>query len=590
MSDLADKKSVVGAVEVLKDGQSSMWYDAQVLDMVGKDKLLIGFENKVWSNSEFAYARVRKPMKQSQAELDKFNPRIGNEVELRVNATEHQPAAWGAAIVKNIKHSFYFVSRVSSTGPDGQAEAIVEKSMLRAAGTTRSLDVTDAGSLKQESVKVMPALKEWVNTDDAAGCLARIEADAGLLFLKVGKNGNDMKLVGSEKATLRARMLLDVHLKHQAQIQNFQDVREKRLEALEKRKQRVEGTGFKHSIEVQINPDFVRRVIGAKGETIRAVMQKYDVNIHIPDSDESSPTRTVKIFGNNMENIEKARGEVEFVEEAYPEPIEPAQFSWIRGRGDETLKRFKELTGLVYARLDRNSKQLIVCGNSNSVKSALAMIETHMMYYPVFSQMDEEMEELVAQLEEYGDTQARREWGWYHEEKENDGYGGKSSGSKGKSKGGRGKGKEHSVDWDEDWRQDNNKSDWGSDTWNWQSNCWESEVWKASEGKGKGGKSKGGKSNAWEGEVEDSRKVATRPAKGAGGSGGKVGGKAGNRRRDEEEAEEDDEPEPKGQARGRGKGTVGRGSPRGVYVAKEEEAAPPAPPASRKMGKKGIRS
>jgi len=570
MSDPAGKKPVVGAVEVLKDEQARMWYGAQVLDMVGKDKLLISFENNVWAKEEFAYSRVRKPAKQSQAELDKFNPRIGDEVELRVNATDNQPAAWGAAVVKNIKHSFYFVSRMSNTGPDGQAEAIVEKSMLRAAGTARSLAVTDGGSLKQETFKVAPALREWIPTDDAAGCFARIEADAGLLFIKLGRN--DLKLVGDEKATLRARMLLDVHLKHQVQIQNFQDVREKRLEALEKRRNRVEGTGFKHSIEIQIDPNFVRRVIGPKGESIRAVMQKFDVNIHIPDEDESAPTRTVRIFGNNMVNIEKARDEVEFIEEAYPEPIEPAMFSWIRGRGDKTLKLFKELTGLVYARLDRESRQLIVCGTRNSVECAMAMIETHMMYYPVFSQMDEEMEQLVTQLEDYGDNAARREWGWYHDEKVDDGYGhgGKSSSSKGKAKGGRGKGKGNSGAWDEDWK-DNSKGDWRDDSWDdsWNDN-WESEPWQPSKGKGKGAKSKGGKSE------------------GAGRSSGKAGGKA-RREEEEEEQEEAWEDEPAPRARGRGKGAVGRSAPRGVYVAKEEEAEP-VHVASRKMGKKGIRS
>lgn len=604
----ADDKPTVGGVEVLKDEHTRMWYSAHVLDMVGKDKILIGFHDDVWPKQEFPYSRVRKPTKQSQAETDSFNPRIGDEVELRCNATDHQPAAWGAAVVKNIKHSFYFVTRVSNTGADGQAEAIVEKSMLRPSlGGTR-LD-NNLGAMKQDHIKIVPGLRDWIASDDAIGCLTRIEADAGLMFIKVGRN--DITLVGDEKATQRAKMLFDVHQKHQVQIQNFQDVREKRLSALEKRRNRIEGTGYKHSIEIQIDPSFVRRVIGTKGENIRAVMQKYEVNIHVPDEDETSSTRTVKIFGNSMENIEKARGEVEFIEEVYPEVIDPTMFTWIKGRGDKTIKLFKEITGIVYTRLDRESRQMIVCGTRNAVEEAMAMFETHLMYYPVFSQMDEEMEQLLNQLEEYGDYGARRDFGWYRDDDDNsynnnnnnDGYynGGKSSGSKGKSKGGKSNDKggdwrdsrddwnQRSNDWDDNWRQNDRQDDWKSN----------------GKSQSKGGKSKGGKgkAQAWdEDDDEEDHKVATRPplrGKGGGKDGNKASGKgSGNARSGERDEAWEEEPEPQPRARGRGKGAGGRGpmEPRGAD--QEDDDPPPPPPAlpsvkpaaNRRMGKKGIRS
>jgi len=460
-----------------------------------------------------------------------------------------------------------------------------------------------AGAMQQATFKIAPGLREWMNTDDASGCLARIEADAGLMFIKVGRN--DLKLVGDDKATQRAKMLLDVHQKHQVQIQNFQDMREKRLSALEKRRNRIEGTGYKHSIEIQIDPSFVRRVIGTKGETIRAVMQKYEVNIHIPDGDDSEPTRTVRIFGNSLENIEKARGEVEFIEEVYPEVIEPAMFNWIRGRGDKTIKLFKELTGIVYARLDRDSRQMIVCGTKNAVEEAMAMFETHMMYYPVFSQMDEEMEQLVCQLEEHGDYNARNDF-WYREN-DDDGYGGKSSASKGKSKGGKGKDKgsdnwrENQGDnWNNDWKDNWNdngrgkgkgkgdggwRNDWNEPRKNEKAekNDWNS--WKAESSKGeKGGKGKGGKSKGWDDE-EEHRTVAERPAKGGKGGGKKGGGKTDSWRHEEEAWEEEEEEEPQPRGRGRGGRTGGRDRAAENEAEKEERA-----PANRRMGKKGIRS
>lgn len=608
-------KHVVGTVEVLKDEHTRMWYSAQVLDTKPGEKLLVGFDGKIWPNQEFPYSKVRKPMRQTQADLDKFNPRVGEEVDLRVNATEHQPAAWGAAVVKNIKHGFYFVTRsTNGGGHDAQSEAIVEKSMLRPTLAGGCLDADGGGvSMKMDSFKIAPGLRDWVTTDDAAGCLARIEADSGLMFIKVGRN--ELKLFGDDKSAQRAKMLLDVHQKHQIQIQTFQEMREKRLSALEKRRNRIEGTGYKHSIEIQIDPSFVKRVIGAKGEAIRAVMAQYEVNIHIPDEDESSPTRTVRIFGNSLENIEKARGEVEFVEEVYPEAIDPSMINWIRGRGDKTLKLFKELTGIVYARVDKDSQQMVICGTRNAVENAIAMFETHMMYFPVFSQMDEEMDQLVAQLEEYGDHQARRDWGWYRDDEGGeDGYaGGKSSGSKGAGKGknqGKDQGKNHGKqEWKDPYWKDQSE-DWWGDDWN----SWEEEPRKGnkgskngskgdskgaskgdSKGAGKAGKG-GGRNKGWGDDEEEHTKVATQPAKN-GKSGGK-GGKAAGRWQDEEaEEEEASEEEPAPRARGRGK-AGGRGQTRAVYIEKKQADEPDAPAAkpaakagaTKKMGKNGLRS
>lgn len=584
-------KPALGAVEVLKDEHSRMWYSGHVLDFVGKDKLRVGFDGGVWPNQEFAYSRVRKQPK--PVDLPTFNPRIGDEVELKCVATEHQPAGWGAAIIKNTKHSFFFVSRVSNVDPDGKAEAIVEKSMLRPCVRGGCLDDhVEGAALKQTAFKIAPGLQDWLSTDDAMGCFARIESDSGLMFIKVGRS--ELKLFGTEKAAARAKMLLDVHQKHQVQIQNFQDMREKRLSALEKRRNRIEGTGYKHSLEIQIDPAFVKRVIGTKGENIRAVMQKYDVNIHIPDADDdSSTTRTVRIFGNTTESIEKARGEVEFIEEVYPDDIDSAMFNWMRGRGGKTINTFKDLTGIMYARLDRDSKQMTVCGTRNAVEDAMAMFESHMMYYPVFSQMDEEMEQLVQQLEEYGDTSARWDVDWHRDEEEDDGYGwgyggGKSSGSKGKAKGA-GKGKDRgnqkyeSQSWGRDWNQ--KSDDWRNqrnDDWNgnWREQTSRSEARDGKSGKGKSKGSKGGKGR-WE---EDEEEVTRPPLRGK-------GGKASGKHRQGDDYEDEEEPEP----RGRGRGRTHRG-PR--VVDKEEEddpddasaSTPIQPAASRKMGRKGIRT
>ncbi|CAL1155389.1 unnamed protein product [Cladocopium goreaui] len=234
-----------------------------------------------------------------------------------------------------------------------------------------------------------------------------------------------LKLLGDKKATQRAKLLLEVHIKHQSQIQNFQDVREKRLKALENKRNRIEGSGFKHSCEFTVDGNFIPRIIGKGGETIRAVREKYDVNIRILEPEESGATgatgatasgsRVVRIFGNNAQNVASARAEVEYVEEAMS--LEGDQYNWLAGsKGMRSVWAFKEAAGLVYARLDYDSQQLLLCGTRSSVEDAIALFETHFMYCPVFRQMDEEMENIFAELESYGDYDARWE-SWQEEPK-----------------------------------------------------------------------------------------------------------------------------------------------------------------------------
>jgi len=602
----------VGAVEVLQDVNSRMWYCGFIVDIVRKGEVIkVRFDEDVWQVREFPAAQVRKPEKRAGGTAEGFNPRVGDEVDLQVKPTDAAPGGWGAAVVRNIKHGFYFVGRLGTTSHEAHGEAIVEKSMLRPLAPSTGLE---ADQLSQEIFKLSQPLQGWANTSDAAGCLGHIEDQAGLVTVCVQRT--DLKLIGNEKAIARAKMLLEVHTKHQSQIISFQDMREKRLLALENKRNRIEGTGFKHSIEVRIEPNFVSRVIGKGGEAIRNVEEKYEVNVRVMDKEGSDDYRKVKIFGNSVEALEKARGEVEYTEEAIP--VEPHMNSWMLGRGGKTIQHFRQLAGLVYAKLDRDANQLLVCGTRNAVEEGIAMFETHLMYYPVFHQMDEEMEQIITKLEEYGDSNARWEWGWWKDEEPQDdasnrfrdsyGYGGYGGGGgaggfKGKSKGKGGKG--------------------------------------VGKGGGKGGNKGGGKSRQswdWEDDQQQSQQLATRPAKGRSGKGGGGGAGGGGekggggkqswqevrrdgggqrqatwREREEEAEEEEPAPRPtKGRgARGpRSSPVTARSGPAGAAVAAAAAApkaatAPaggggaaaggggveaPARPAARKMGKHGMRS
>merc|ERR1712137_822945 len=274
-----------------------------------------------------------------------------------------------------------------------------------------------------------------MGTQDALGCLNHIQSQSGLTAL--WHSGNTLKLFGDKQSVQRSKMLLEIHVKHQNQIQSFQSVREKRLRALETKRSRLEGTGFKHSVKVQVATAMIPRIIGKKGEVVRSLEEKYGVSIRIL-SNEGCDETTVCIHGNNLHEIESAKGEVEYVEEALP--IDAAMNRWVLGKNGKTIISFKESCGLVYASLDRESQQLSLCGTKSAVEDALAMFETHIMYYPVFAQMGKEISDIIEQLEEFGDWNARWEWRWsYEEEEERERWNAKWKGARSKGRGKLGK-------------------------------------------------------------------------------------------------------------------------------------------------------
>jgi len=636
----------LGAVEVLKEG-TRVWYCGQAVDVGPGERLVVAFESDIWPKDSFPFSRVRRPPRRKPEEVAAFAPDVGDEVEIRVDASEHAPAGWATATVRRIKHDFYFVAKAGAMGPDA-SEAIVEKDKLRTPSSSTALVQS---AMQQDEYKLPAGLGAWVSSSDGFGCLNHIQEQANLTLIQVHKS--IVKMYGESKALLRASKLLDVHVKHQVKIQDFQDKREKGLKALETKRNRIEGTGYKHHTEISLDRSYVPRIIGRGGDRIKEVQDKYDVVIRILDAEPNEGDRTVRIFGHSAESIERARAEVEFVEEALD--IEPEMYQWLVGKGGKTIQGFKDSCGLMYATLDREKGQLRTCGPRHAVKEALAMFETHLMYFPVFNQMDEEMGQLIDQLEEYGDYNARWEWTWYRDEGyETSGKGRRDGkgGGKGQGKGGR----QQMADANQAWEYPRGGArDWDNGGRNGRWRAWgedeedeeDEEEYEppqrrrgAEKGKGgakgdqqrggkagKNGKSKGG-GKAWvaqdddDDDEEDEEDYEPQPRRGAEkGKGGDKGGARGDHedgakakdgkagkggkgkgrgKRGRDDVDDDDDDEDAGEdeapAAG-GRRAAGKASGRGKDAAASEgenvpKAAKPGGtgPSGRRMGKKGMRS
>lgn len=422
--------STLGRVEVRKSADSPIWYNGHIVDLAAEDALLVAFEGNVWPQASYATQDVRKPPKHTAVDLDAFAPQVGQEVEMFVIASPHAPANWSPVRVQRTQHGLFFVTPSVASTSDGKKENIVEKAMLRPFTVGGSLG---SAAIHKDTFELPPELHDWTLTSDGIGCFTQIEQQSGLAQIQAGRDS--LNLVGNQKALQRAKMLVQMHIDHQGKIQKFQGSREKRLKALELKRNRIEGTNYKFSTEVRVEAGYVGRIIGSKGETVRALQDRFDVNIRVSnDSSKDDEDRVVKIFGHSQISVDRAKAEVEFVYDTLH--VDDAMYNWVLGSNGRNIQQFKEQAGLAKCSLDKGKLVLHLHGTRRSVEDAIAMFETHMMYYPVFKQMDEEMEQLVTKLEQLGDYNARWKWGWFSDEEDDNWY---ASGN----------GWEDSADWNE---------------------------------------------------------------------------------------------------------------------------------------------
>lgn len=99
--------------------------------------------------------------------------------------------------------------------------------------------------------------------------------------------------------------------------------------------------------------------------------------------------------------------EMEFVHKDID--IEPHQFGWVMGRGAENINNIRTASGLVYASLNQEEAVLSLGGSRRAVEDATVMIEAHLMYFPVFYSMDEQMAELQQELDDLEQPQKNPE-------------------------------------------------------------------------------------------------------------------------------------------------------------------------------------
>jgi hypothetical protein len=382
-------------VEVQVDEEPGIWYQGYMVDVNPKGRISVKFEDDVWPQREFATSSVRRS---TPAPTD-FEPKEGDTVEVKLGAVVGQPPSWATGTVKQERSGFYFVALTS--GKSGrQQDMILEKDALRPVSVAKPLNLT---AFERVLVPVEPELHKWVQSQDAGGCFEQVLNKALVSHVACDSSGAAPVVVvlGETRAAHRAKLLMEVHFKHQKEIQRFHDRREDKLREIEKKKQLY---ALSYREEFTVDDDIVGLVIGAKGENLRKVQAEHNVDIHVDRYDGTAATdggiRKVKIVGHSAESVQAARAAVEYIKEFYP--VEESMVGWMLGKMRKNLVEFQEKTQITRLKWLPDRSAIELCGLKPQIDDTLMLLDGHSQYYTVYKEMGREQENINESFGELG--------------------------------------------------------------------------------------------------------------------------------------------------------------------------------------------
>ncbi|KAF4662409.1 fragile X mental retardation [Perkinsus chesapeaki] len=412
-------------VEIRDDSAPQKWFEGYLADVdVANKTISVVFQDDVWGPKTVPMSQARLAPSLTSKALNSpydYRPGIGDTVEVRSPATGHAPVSWWTGEVLSIRaDEFFYVKNADLHEP-----IIVERANIRhpvgfpadGSDSGRSQSSIRLDDLRSETVKIPKLLGEWIMSDDGQGCLNQVAIKSGLLKITPrvdSKTGPTVTLIGNQRDIHRAKLLLEVHVKHQKEIQGFHEKRQNMLNALSSRREKLESqesTSF--NIDSSLVGDYGVEVNVADKGTARE-----------PDS------RRVVIYGPTVEAVNKARAELEYLVERYPIP--PDCIGWVIGKRFTTLHEIADSAHLNYARLDESSSDspcLVICGRRQDLDDARLLLDSHLQYHDVFEDMAKESRELGDEFNRLGDASGIRR---------GKGKGkGKGAGGKGRSQGAR---------------------------------------------------------------------------------------------------------------------------------------------------------
>jgi len=261
-------------------------------------------------------------------------------------------------------------------------------------------------------VLVDEALRDWLCSPDARGCIDQVRQLSGLSLAGLGSDErgiftaeaaerlapDSVILIGEEPAVRKATLLLDVHIMHQREVEAFHERRRKKLQQLKE----LQSKDFSGAAQVtfDVDGDLIGRTMGQGGQKAKRVEAAHEVEVRVVDVDGQGADmpKTVRILGKTMEAVEKAREELELLRVEYE--VEEELVGWILGKGGKDIQELSQKAGLSYApRLNEAGTALELCGLESSIENAKLLLDAQIEYFDIYQEMALQNDEIQRSFE-----------------------------------------------------------------------------------------------------------------------------------------------------------------------------------------------
>eukprot|EP00966_Prymnesium_polylepis_P268619 6205445-Prymnesium_polylepis.1 len=214
-------------------------------------------------------------------------------MEIEVNIPVDDQNTWWEAQLKQLKGEFAKVHFHGGSYPDD----VVDISNIRGCSS-----VTLSKNMYVKHVMPMadPKLRAWFQSNERI--VDDVRTKSGLLALVFEQSGkaSQLKLIGSDKAISTAKMLLELHIKHQGDMQRIANERQQLATKLESEKEKL-SLGCR--VEFPITKDVIGLVVGKGGKNI--VDTQKATGVDRVEVDPHGPR--VVIIGPTQESVDAAR-------------------------------------------------------------------------------------------------------------------------------------------------------------------------------------------------------------------------------------------------------------------------------------------
>ena len=244
-----------------------------------------------------------------------------------------------------------------------------------------------ADGLYTDSQEVPPSLLEWARGPEGEALGATVAAKTGvesLRFLSPRASTGYFEIRGASSDLVRAAAeLLDLHLKHQVQLQAIA-VRASALETDLGAAQEELRRGLR--VEFPIHAEVVGMTIGKKGANVERVQAATGVDRIVVDADANPPI--VRIRGADAEQVAEARRQIEY--DIRHMVLTKPQVAWVMGSAGATttddikaksrvmkLALIDSVDGIAPAYLE-------ITGLKMNVNTAVMLLETQLEYQEQF--------------------------------------------------------------------------------------------------------------------------------------------------------------------------------------------------------------